>query len=41
MSIGHLLYIPLVGLICIAVGYVMGAKAVRKEIEDMSRRARK
>ena len=40
MSVAHALYIPAIFLVGLAMGYVMGAKAVRGEIEKMKRRAR-
>jgi len=40
MTIGHLLYLPVVLLIGLAFGYVLGAKAVRRELDDARKRAR-
>ena len=39
--IAHLLYIPGVLLIGIAMGFVLGAKAARSEIETTRRRRRR
>jgi hypothetical protein len=41
MSIGHVLYIPLTLLLGLAFGYVLGAKAVRRELEAAAKRASK
>lgn len=41
MSIGHLLYVPLIGLVGLAFGYAWGAKAMRRQIDEAERRARK
>ena len=40
MTVGHVLYLPLVLLIGLAFGYVLGAKAVRREIEALKKRAK-
>ena len=40
MSVVHVLYIPATFLVGLAIGYVMGAKAVRAEIEKLKRQAR-
>jgi hypothetical protein len=39
--IEHIIYIPGVLLIGIVIGYTMGARAVRAEIERMKKRARR
>jgi proteasome assembly chaperone (PAC2) family protein len=41
MTIGHFLYIPIIALVGLAFGYVMGAKAVRREIEELDKRVKK
>jgi len=41
MTLGHFLYVPIVGLLGMAFGYMMGAKAVRREIEEARLRAKK
>jgi hypothetical protein len=41
MTQGHLLYIPLIALLGMAFGYVMGANAVRRELQEAKRRAKK
>lgn len=41
MTMGHFLYIPMIALVGLAFGYVMGAKAVRREIEELDKRANK
>ena len=41
MSIAHLLYIPGALLVGIALGYVLGARAVRAEFDRMRGRARR
>lgn len=41
MTIGHALYIPVMLLIGLAFGYVLGAKAVRREIDEAKKLARK
>lgn len=40
MTIGHLIYLPIVLLVGMAFGYVFGAKAVRREIAEAKRRVR-
>lgn len=40
MSIAHLLYIPGSILIGLAIGYVLGVRAARADVEKMHRRAR-
>lgn len=40
MTLGHVLYVPVVLLLGLAFGYVLGAKAVRRELEDARRRAK-
>lgn len=39
-TIEHVIYIPAVLLLGLAVGYVMGARAVREEYAKMKRRAK-
>jgi hypothetical protein len=39
--IEHVIYIPGVLLIGIVVGYTMGARAVRQEIERMKKRSKR
>jgi hypothetical protein len=41
MSIAHLLYIPGLLIVGIALGYVLGARAVRAEFDRLRRRARR
>ncbi len=41
MTFEHVIYIPGVLLIGITLGYVLGARAVRSEMERMRKRARK
>ena len=41
MTVGHLVYLPVVLLLGMAFGYVLGAKAVRREIEEAQKRAQK
>jgi hypothetical protein len=41
MTIGHALYIPVMLLIGLAFGYVLGAKAVRREIDEAKKLAQK
>jgi hypothetical protein len=41
MTMGHALYIPVILLIGLAFGYVLGAKAVRREIDEAKKRAQK
>jgi hypothetical protein len=41
MSIGHILYVPIVGLIGLAVGYILGAKAVRRELEAAAQKLKR
>jgi uncharacterized protein YneF (UPF0154 family) len=38
MTIGHVVYLPIVFLVGMAFGYILGAKAVRKEIAEAKRR---
>jgi uncharacterized protein YneF (UPF0154 family) len=38
MSVGHLIYIPVVVLAGLAVGYVMGARAMVRQLEETERR---
>src|SRR5690606_33566481 len=40
MTFEHVIYIPGVLLIGLALGYVMGARAVRAEVERMRKRAK-
>jgi hypothetical protein len=40
MTFEHIIYIPGVLLVGLAVGYMMGARAVRAEMRDMKRRAK-
>lgn len=40
-TIAHLLYIPGILLIGIAVGFVFGAKAARAELESVQKRRRR
>jgi proteasome assembly chaperone (PAC2) family protein len=40
MSVAHLLYIPGTLLLGLAIGYVLGARAARANVERMRRRAR-
>jgi proteasome assembly chaperone (PAC2) family protein len=40
MSIAHLLYIPGTLLVGLALGYVLGARAARADVERMRRKAR-
>lgn len=39
MSIGHLVYIPLVGLLGLAWGYVLGANAARQKFDAARKRS--
>jgi len=41
MTFAHVLYIPVVLLVGLAFGYVLGAKAVRRELEQGRRQARR
>lgn len=41
MTIGHLIYLPIVLLVGLAFGYVLGAKAVRREIAEAKKRIQK
>ncbi len=41
MTFEHIIYIPGVLLIGVTLGYVMGARAVRAEMERMRKRARR
>lgn len=40
MTLEHIIYIPGVLLVGITVGYVLGAKAVRAEVDRMRKRAK-
>ena len=40
MTLEHFLYIPGVLLVGLTVGYLLGARAVRAEIESAKKRAR-
>ena len=40
MTFTHLIYIPGVILVGVVVGYVMGARAVRSELEKQKKRAK-
>jgi proteasome assembly chaperone (PAC2) family protein len=37
----HIIYIPGVLLLGITIGYIMGARAVRAEVERMKKRAKR
>lgn len=41
MTFEHIIYIPGVLLIGVTLGYVLGARAVRTEMERMRKRARR
>lgn len=41
MTVEHVIYIPGVLLIGVTLGYVLGARAVRNELERMRKRARR
>jgi proteasome assembly chaperone (PAC2) family protein len=41
MTFEHIIYIPGVLLIGVTLGYVLGARAVRAEMERMRKRARR
>ena len=41
MTFEHIIYIPGVLLIGVTLGYVMGARAVRAEMERLRKRARR
>jgi proteasome assembly chaperone (PAC2) family protein len=41
MTFEHIIYIPGVLLIGVTLGYVLGARAVRTEMERMRQRARR
>jgi proteasome assembly chaperone (PAC2) family protein len=41
MTFEHIIYIPGVLLIGLAIGYVMGARAVRAEMQQMQKRAKR
>jgi proteasome assembly chaperone (PAC2) family protein len=41
MTFEHIIYIPGVVLIGLTIGYVLGARAVRAELERMRKRAKK
>jgi hypothetical protein len=40
MTFEHVIYIPLVLLVGLSLGYVLGARAVRAEFERLKRRAK-
>lgn len=40
MTFEHIIYIPAALLVGIIFGYTMGARAVRKELQQLRRRAR-
>ena len=40
MTIAHIIYIPGVLILGLAIGYLLGAKAVRAELSEASKRAR-
>ena len=40
MTFEHIIYIPGVLLVGLTLGYLLGARAVRAEIEEMKRRAK-
>jgi uncharacterized protein YneF (UPF0154 family) len=40
MSFLHVIYIPGILLVGLIIGYVLGARAVRSEIEQLKRRAK-
>lgn len=40
MPLAHVIFIPAVLLIGVALGYVLGARAVRKEMNEMKKRAK-
>ncbi|HLV22420.1 MAG TPA: hypothetical protein VKZ49_16115 [Polyangiaceae bacterium] len=41
MTFWHIIYIPGVLLIGLSIGYVLGARAVRAEVRQMQRRAKR
>lgn len=41
MTLEHIIYIPGVLLIGVTLGYVLGARAVRTEMERMRKRAKR
>lgn len=41
MTIAHIIYIPMAMLVGLIVGYVLGARAVRKELELRRQQARR
>jgi hypothetical protein len=41
MTIEHLIFIPGVLLVGVTIGFIIGARAVRKEISRMKERAKK
>jgi proteasome assembly chaperone (PAC2) family protein len=40
MTFDHIIYIPGIALIGLAIGYLLGARAVRAEYERMKKRAK-
>lgn len=40
MTVEHLLYIPGILILGLSIGYALGARAVRAEVEKMRRRAK-
>ncbi|HEY5961343.1 MAG TPA: hypothetical protein VIV60_32520 [Polyangiaceae bacterium] len=38
MTLGHLIYLPVVFLVGMAFGYILGAKAVRREVAEAKRK---
>lgn len=40
MTIGHVVYIPIILFFGMAFGYVLGAKAVRRELDEAKKRAK-
>lgn len=41
MPLEHIIYIPGVMLVGLAAGYILGARAVRREVEEQRRRAKR
>lgn len=41
MPIEHIIYIPGVLIVGVVLGYVLGARAVRAEIEQLKKRAKR
>ena len=41
MTLEHIIYIPGVLLVGLTVGYLLGAKAVRKEVASVKKRLRR